>query len=299
MRISKLVRIAYWIGLDQLDGRRSRFSNHVVGSRDDMDDWRLLWWCIYRLDSYTNLAAGTPYMVDEDTVLTALVEDSVPLSHNARNSSIFLAGRLDCLWEIIPLMESWSDETMLFNMHILTVTAMRRVGQSLRHHLIRRVIDCGDDPLDLDQRLSCLRLALPAHYLNPTRNALRDETPALHHQRLIVVLHLYNAKLLISIADCRIRRGQEQWILSWQKVVETSQDIASISEQWNSAFTMQVDPAICFIIFTGLVFIHIQRKSQLTTPSAAARLERQETTLLLHLDQFAGKWTQPKMLISE
>lgn len=300
MRTSKLIRMAYWIGLDQFDVGQGRFSGRDLLNEVEVHDWRLLWWCMYRLDSYTNLAAGTPYLIEEATMHVTLPETLktvISPAQRPETSSMFLSKQLDCLWKIIPSVDSLSGNTASFNLHIITVTAMRQVGRSLRFQIAQQAYSSSNDPADLQQQLALLRLALPSNYLNPMRNILDEESPLLHHQRLVSVFHLYFANLLIGITSCRIRARRDGWVLAWQQVLETSQDIASLSQQWNAMFTLHVDPAMSFILFSALVFIHIQRKSLDAIPSADSRLERLEMMLLLQLKQFAARWTQPQLLI--
>lgn len=67
------------------------------------------------------------------------------------------------------------------------------------------------------------------------------------------------AQPLLAVIDC----GQQQaddWLESWQHVLETCQDITSLAVNWDSAFCLTVDPAITFIIFTTLIFLNLQRK---------------------------------------
>jgi hypothetical protein len=48
---------------------------------------------------------------------------------------------------------------------------------------------------------------------------------------------------------CIGREEGNEWLLSWQQVLETCQSISSLSEQWNGAFSLSVDLAMSFIIF--------------------------------------------------
>lgn len=303
MRIAKLVRIAYWIGLDRFDTGRRVFPGRQDMSQNEIDDWRLLWWCIYRLDSYANLASGTPYMVEEENVHTSLLK-TVAVSLQMQDQfagptdALFLPSRLSCLKDVLPSITSDSQETQEFNLHLVTVTAMRQVGRGLRQYLLNREKAANTtSPKDLQDQLSVLRLSLPPHFLNPMRNALQNEGPLMHHARLVTILHLHMAKLLIAILSCGHCDEGNEWLLAWQHILETAQDIATISAQWNPTYSLCVDPAICFIIFTALIFVHLHSKSRTVLSSHSASLEHHESVLLLQLEQFARTWTLSRLLI--
>ncbi|KAH6869482.1 hypothetical protein B0T10DRAFT_523717 [Thelonectria olida] len=306
MRVGKLTRLAYWIGLDRLD-RLESFGAHDRGlsamSRHDIEDWRLVWWFVYRLDTYANLSSGTPYLIDERIVQTALAFDEQldcrPESQQRpQKPKLFLPFHPDSLWELVPPVTSDSHGTSLFNLHIITATATRQVGRALQLHMLGLSGETMAPRSDLERRLSALRLALPRNYLNPMRNAFVNETRSSHHARLITVLHLLMARLLISLLSCASLGEGDEWLLSWQQVLETCQDIASISEQWNSAFSLSVDPAVVFIIFTALIFVHLHKNfAGLTNPTLHSNLEHYQMVLLLLLEQFASTWTLPRLLV--
>jgi hypothetical protein len=46
MRITKLTRMAYRVGLDRLETLRSRHLKRRKLSEEDLDEWRAVWWCI-------------------------------------------------------------------------------------------------------------------------------------------------------------------------------------------------------------------------------------------------------------
>lgn len=104
------------------------------------------------------------------------------------------------------------------------------------------------------------------------------------------------AQLLLAVIDC----GQQQaddWLESWQHVLETCQDIASLAANWDSAFCLTVDPAITFIIFTTLIFLKLQRKSRPVLDSSFhSSINHDITVLHLQLGHFGGIWTQARLL---
>ena len=132
------------------------------------------------------------------------------------------------------------------------------------------------------------------------RNAFTHERASEHHARLVNVFHLSMARLLLSLMRCASRQEGNEWLLSWQQVLETCQDITSLSEQWNGAFSLSVDPAISFILFTALIFLNLHKRfAAVATSAICTNIEHCENVLLLHLEQFAIAWTLPRLLIRE
>jgi hypothetical protein len=300
LHIGKITRIAYWMGLDRLE---DPVISRSLGSPGDREDWRLVWWCIYRLDSYANLSAGTPYLVDEGLVGTALAQDQQPLTHSPDDSSatvekLFLPAQPDGLDRLASSTAVLTPQNLIFNLHIITATAMRQCGRALRLFARMPKAERSLALTDIERSLSALRLALPSNYLNPMRNASADETSYQHHARLVTVLHMNMARLLVSILRCATVEEGDEWLLSWQQNLETCQDIASVSEQWNSTFTLSVDPAVSFILFTTLIFLDIHIKAAVISASQfQSKLEHCKGVLLLLLEQFSKAWTLPRLLI--
>ncbi|KAH7124644.1 hypothetical protein EDB81DRAFT_846945 [Dactylonectria macrodidyma] len=300
MRIGKLTRMAQWIGIDRLELLHAYGPSWGAMSQDDFEDWRLVWWFVYRLDSYANLSTGTPYLIDEKLVRTALLSDRPLdcLSESPQHQNLYLPPRPDDLWELVLAMSSCSRQTSLFNLHIITATAMRQVGRVFQLYMLRLMGEKIAPPMDIERCLSVLRLSLPTNHLNPTRNAFLNETRSDHHARLVTVLHLHMARLLVSIIGCCHMDEGIEWLQSWQQVLEICQDIVSVSEQWNGTFSLSVDPAISFIIFTTLIFVDLHKKfAGVSVSHLQSNLEHSETALLLLLEQFARRWTLPRLLI--
>ncbi|OJJ36346.1 hypothetical protein ASPWEDRAFT_49871 [Aspergillus wentii DTO 134E9] len=297
MRIGRLTRMAYRIGLDRLENMCALYPDWSAIGKEDLQEWRSVWWCIYRLDSYTNLSSGTPYVIEDGLVNTSLILGQSNWSSNGTDAfqELYLPLDSEGLWKLVPTVTS-HPETLLTNIHIITVAAMRQAGLVSRVHLLRPQEETIARLANVERHLAALRLALPPGWLNPKRNAFSDETHAGHHARLITVFHLFMAQLLLSILGCG-RTREDEWLMSWQRVLETCQDIASIAAQWDGSFCLQVDPAITFTIFTALIFIDLHRKSTaISTPSLLSQIDHDRTVLRLHLEQYASFWTLPRLL---
>ncbi|PIG69122.1 hypothetical protein AARAC_011694 [Aspergillus arachidicola] len=291
LRIGRVTRMAYRIGLDRLDQIRSLYPDWRMVSDEDNQEWRALWWCIYRLDTYSNLALGTPYQID-DTVINTFLTCSETKS---ASQGILLPPNLDGLSELLPVITS-DPGTLLDNIHNLTIATMRQAGSVLRLHMLRWHAGIPAQLAKVERHLTTFRVALPPGWLNPRRNAFSNETPVDHHARLITVFHLRMAQLLVSFVDCGQRRADD-WVSSWQRILETCQDIAALAGQWDSAFCLTVDPAITFTIFTTLIFLHLHRKSgPLLDDGLRSSIDHDITVLHLQLKHFGTIWTQARLL---
>ena len=313
MRIGKLVRMGYWIGLDRLDVLRMSSRDWSTASDDDIEDWRLVWWCLYRLDSYANLAVGTPYQVNEQVINTALLADQLMSSPDgSSNASLSLPSRhedlLHTIAAVTALPHQQNHDKMLFNLHIVTEAALRRVWRMIQRHSIVDKDNLPEALAATDRDLSALRLALPRNFFNPSRNVFDNESSTNHHARLVAGLHLMLAQLLTYLVDCRWKHAagaggtdNTEWLLSWQRVLEGCQNIAKLINQWDSAYSLNIDPAVCLIFFTTLVFLDLHRKFDGMAGNVALHMdiEHCQTMLLLQLEQLAGTWTLPRLVIRE
>ncbi|KAG4258889.1 hypothetical protein FPRO03_13355 [Fusarium proliferatum] len=296
MRIGKIVRLAYLMGLDRLDIIQSVSPEWSNVSDADLQNWKLVWWCVYRLDSYANLSSGTPYQVDERLVNTSL-------NHQDQLSQGFVAPcRLPhdprSLPDLLLFVKTGSESSILFNIHLITVTVLRQFGRamSMRYLVPHEILTAN--LLDAERTLSAIRLALPRNFLNPGRNAFMNESNTNHHARLVPVLQLHMAQLLAALASCYYLPEGDDWTLSWQRVLETCQNIAGVAEKWDSNYTLTVDPALSLISLTALVFLDIHKKyTESTNTHLISEIENCELLLLLQLEQFSAHWKLPSLLI--
>ncbi len=299
-RIGQLTRKAYQCGLHQIDNndRFSAFEGDSM-SEDKLDEWRRVWWFIYCLDSYSNIAVATPSVVENDSVKTALV--TTPLSNPAGTpmeltKTIFLPTETSMLWKTTKeIIDAPGD--FGFNMHIVTTTLLRQAATINRLQMQNPSSRLQTRLMALKDHLSAVRLALPVRYLNPGRNALIDESGSEHHTRLISVLHLHAASILLCFPSDPNRNGRE-WLNGWQQTLEYCQDITSIVQQWDSQYFPSVDPAVCFIISGTLIILHLHCCLD-SSPGLQMKLLTYKDVLLLFLEQFASVWSLPRFLISK
>jgi hypothetical protein len=298
LRVGRVTRMAYRIGLDRLDHIRTLYPDWNTVSPEDIQEWKSLWWCLYRLDTYSNISSGTPYLVDDNVIYTSLIQSPTvqPSGTIDTSSELFLPPNPEDLSKTL-LAASSSPETLLRNVHNITTAILRQTGLVFRLNLPRSQEVIGAQVAKAERQLATIRLALPPGWLNPRRNAFSNESHTDHHARTITVLHLRMAQLLLSIADTGLREGDE-WLLSWQHVLETCQDIASIADQWDSSFCLAVDPAISFTIFTAMIFLDLHKKATVMAEhNHSSDIDHHITVLHLQLQHFARIWTLPRLLM--
>ncbi|KAJ5629714.1 hypothetical protein N7528_003371 [Penicillium herquei] len=299
-RIGNLARLAYRIGLDRLEGIRAMYPDWRCLSLDDIQEWRSIWWCIYRLDTYSNISTGTPFLIDPEFTNTSLILDSSASDPNPQE--LFLPAGFEDLWRLIPTITA-NPETLMRNIHIISIAATREAGSVARAFLCRRNSDFSTRLANTEKHLSTLLLALPQGWFNPRRNAFSNESHDFCYGRSITVLHFLMTRFLLAIVGCGQEKG-EAWFISWQKVLGICQDISAAVAQWDNSFFMKVDPAISFIIFTALIFFDLHKKSataaagldEIAASDLCSAIEHQQNVLRLQLEQFAKFWMLPRLL---
>ncbi|KAK2051344.1 hypothetical protein LY76DRAFT_404855 [Colletotrichum caudatum] len=300
MRLGKLVRSAYWVGLDRIDKMYETFPQWRAMTEVQLEEWRLVWWCIYCLDSYANLSSGMPYGIDERLINTVLPGGKSGENHQSKA----LPSEPDGLVQLMRTTVAQSPpDAGAIEIQIISMTILRHVGRAIQLHVVAKLDELGMFIRNTEQQLSALRLVLPSNFFNPSRNAFVSETTVSHHFRLVTVHHILMAQMLISIGHCRLLDEGEEWLCCWQRVLELCQDVAAIESQWKREFCSRVDPALCIIGFVSLIFLDLQLKwaaaleADATILALKSNIQHCQTIILLFLENFAEIWTLPRLLI--
>jgi hypothetical protein len=300
VRIGQLTRKAYQCGLHQLDNRDQcpLFDTNPM-SNDEIEEWRSLWWCIYCLDSYCNITAATPFVVELDSVKTGLVQNSQSSDRQfVSEAAIFLPAETELLWKTSKEITSRGGD-FSFNIHILTTTIIReaaRLSRLWKQNPSERLRSRFDA---LEHDLSAVRLSLPTHYFNLARNVLLNESSSEHHARLISILQLHASRVLLSF-PLNLQENESEWLDRWRRTLEYCEDIVLVVREWNPQQCLSVDPAVCFVISEALMIIHLHSQDLGNSePELQIRLQSHKDLLLLFLEQFATIWHLPRFLISK
>ncbi|KAI1117491.1 hypothetical protein F5Y14DRAFT_402789 [Nemania sp. NC0429] len=299
MRISSLARRAYTVGIYQIDNPR-QFSacDRVTATGEDIEDWRYLFWCIYCLDSYSNISVGTPFVVELECINTALPR----ISHDQADSSsisaskLFLPDDIGDLWKTAKGVVS-AGIMINYNIHLITTTALRHAGYIMRVGRMGKRLHTKITALKV--ALVALRLSLPSGYLNPARNALAGESCIDHHMRLANILHIHMASLIVSIPHGD-DANETEFAQGWLDSLGLCQMIVSVVKQWDNQHSPRIDPAICFIIFSAICLLELHRRSTADpTDPLISSLDQGQHLLLLFLEQFSNIWALPGFLIQQ
>ncbi|SPJ80010.1 uncharacterized protein FTOL_08401 [Fusarium torulosum] len=237
LRVGNLTRKAYYCGLHQLDNHDLCDDND--DDDDDKDEWRYVWWCIFCLDSYSNVTSASPFVVHVESIRTSLITNSG--RERARKAQIFLPGQPEMFWQTVEAIRS-HGHNVNFNLHIIT-TAILREAATLYRLWWQNPSDRLQDRLTaLEHHLTEIRLALPPRYLNIARDALHEESHHAYHARLICALHLHISRLVICL-PLLLQRSKEERQDIWYKTLEYCQDIVAVVKQWDNQHSPSVDPA--------------------------------------------------------
>lgn len=201
--ISRLSRKALRLGLHQLDStdRYNSFGD-ILANPANLEEWRYVWWCIYCLDSYSNITAATPFVLEKESIQTALVATSLEGSSDSRVGSRepqFLPTDTKNLWRISAEMGCLSTPASYFNMHIVTTSLLREAAAIFRLRRQNPSEALRDRQSQFRDHLSAVVLSLPPQFLREARNAFTNESSLDHHARLVCLLHLHAARLLNTI----------------------------------------------------------------------------------------------------
>ncbi|RLL97432.1 hypothetical protein CFD26_105863 [Aspergillus turcosus] len=298
--ISRLSRKALRLGLHQLDStdRYNSICDDLTNPAN-LEEWRYVWWCIYCLDSYSNITAATPFVVEKESIRTALVATSLEGSGDGRIGSPvmqFLPTDTRDLWRVSAEMGALSIPASYFNMHIVTTTLLREAAAIFRLRRQNPSEGLRERRSQFGDHLSAVVLSLPPQFLREARNAFANESSVDHHARLVCLLHLHAARLLNAIAFDLA--DDSAWTTSWEQSLALSEDIVAVIREWDSRYCSTVDPAICLIVFCTLIllYLHEMHESTPKMPALCERLQAERNILLLFLEQFARIWALPRSL---
>ncbi|KAH8589012.1 hypothetical protein B0O99DRAFT_524008, partial [Bisporella sp. PMI_857] len=298
-KIGELARKAYQCDLHQVDNPDCRFLN-ANGSvpEEDIDEWRNVWWCIYCLDSYCNITAVTPFVVELESIRTALTVIFPPECGRTKGAdAVFLPAETGLLWKTTKYIFSCPGDPNPI-IHLITTTLLKEAGLLLRLWKQNPSERLKPRFSILEDHISTVRLALPSRYLDVARNVRNNEQNAEHHARLICILHLHAARLLVS-QPIQEPVNDAKWLRRWHGILEHCEEVVSVVRQWKTQNCLSVDPAICFIISGVLITLHLLSKDgTIVNPELQSRLLTQKHLLCLFLEQFASIWQLPRFLLA-
>lgn len=189
IRMGVLARMAYSGGLHQVDGPKSVASL----SEGEREERRYVWWAIWKLDTYSNCVASTPFLFDQDNICTFLVSTSVDdfTAGNIKPSTQTLlaagSGPLTRMFDHLKFNDA-SDAQKIY----IIVNCLLRESSTLRRQFALNATPAICDRFaTLKNTCSYIRLAFPTWYLHPVRKMSPEESSVAHRQRLETLLQLH------------------------------------------------------------------------------------------------------------
>jgi hypothetical protein len=301
MKVGQLTRHAYRHGLNQIENPDTcaiyQFPDIL---HEDIEEWRRVWWFIYTLDSYSNIIAATPFLIDPEGINTALIgqqSTTTGVEGLQKSERAFLAPEPDQLWKTMQTIIANKNE-LNANIHLITTTIMRMAAklsflrqQNPSESIFRRIES-------LKGHISAVRLAMPLRYMKPTRDVIINETKEEHHERLVCILHINAALLMLSVPPYP-HQDENMWLHSWRQCLEPCDDIVSAVKEWDGSFSSNTDPALCYIVFGSRVIIWLLGKYGFEDDfEVQERMKRASDILTLFLDHFEPLYCQPTVLKS-
>lgn len=297
MRISQLSRKAYQYRLHQLDcGITDAPTTSFVR---DKEEWRLVWWCIFRLDTHSNIATAAPFVIGLNSIKTALVpSSSCALMGNQLQpgSLIFLAEDTesisDTVYEIFSI-----GEAVTINMYIVAITIVREAAglhtlakQGCSGKLFSRLEALG-------QHIYNTYLALPASFTNMSRQILLSETPVEYNARLVCLSQLQTALLFLTMS-LYLNSGESDRLLHWRRLLERVEILTSIVAHLDTQYLSVVEPSLAFLTYGMLGMLSVHARCELRSQiELRTSVEVMEDVLKHFLEGFAANWNLANVLL--
>jgi hypothetical protein len=190
MRIGNTVQFAISAALHQLD--RSDRSHMPPVSEAELEEWRLTWWAVWRVDSSINVLAGSPFSIQTSDISTALPSSSAA-EFTAGIGVLSAKGFLPA--DIINAWKSVHDVKRIVSLDspnfYLQVASYNRQAAICRRQLRNPTPGLMVELDKLKQVLPYLKTVLSPSFLAGKRQ-LPVESISKHRQRIetLVILHM-------------------------------------------------------------------------------------------------------------
>ncbi|KAH7129576.1 hypothetical protein B0J13DRAFT_564280 [Dactylonectria estremocensis] len=273
--VGETVRLAYDMGLDQVDG--SQHIGTALLSLQEAEEQRYVWWCVYALDTYVSSTLMRPFAITDTAMKTALVgvagRDN---SHELVETFFLPSDPVKLQMKIQSLDHSRPQSPEILNLLLLSmvrlISALRRqqlegeeVGQGLE--LIRNL-------------LASWWFSLPEDFLHqssatgvrPRAKVLSIETVILAHLSSLSVdsfsiVELERHGYLGSLEGGRIT--QEQWgsgrqtpsFSAWEKCISSAMGILGIVRNLSPQELCEMSPFSSVVLWLPAVVLALQMRT--------------------------------------
>ena len=295
-RIGHLTREAYSLGLHQLDTTEPLLTFADRSQQGDQDSWRKVWWLIHGLDSHSNISAATPFVVEAESIRTAIKRVHANSAHD--DGLIFLPADVGDMWETIKTLIR-CDATDHFSLHIAITAWINQVAKIYRLGLQGQNSQLESRLRTLEDTFVTVRLAFPSWYLNSTRMASQNETRLQHNARLVNCIVLLATQTLLA-ATAMLHSPTTQLVDGWNRMLESCDRVVSVVKACDPQSFTAMDPALCLIVSLHWSLLDLYARCQHEIhPGLQAKLMRHKQILVLFLEQFAMYWYLPRFLLGE
>jgi hypothetical protein len=183
--VGNLVRLALGLRLHQVDCHSSSIPEA------EREEWRFVWWTVYRLDTTINVIASTPFGVDLQSIRTALVSTStVAFTRGIVNKSSQAFLQTDSVrgWETVQEM-LLLDPGDGSHIYLLAVSLLRGVSLCTQRLNTNPTSELLGHMVCLKNAFSHLYAALPSWYFDPSKQSTEDSDS--HQRRLETLIMLF------------------------------------------------------------------------------------------------------------
>ncbi|OBT63479.1 hypothetical protein VE03_08093 [Pseudogymnoascus sp. 23342-1-I1] len=299
MYVGNAVRLSLASRLHQIDIR----GNSCGLSDADREEWRFVWWAIWKLDSTINVTAVMPFGIDCHTIGSALVSTTVADFTNGitkQSTGTLLDTDSAKSWRAVREMQS-RDPGDGFNIHLLAVSLLRGVSQCQQRLYANSTPEEIARMMALRNTFSCMRLALPAWYFNAAKHP--SEQFHSHRHRLETIIMFHTAHLIINEPVRTLGTEQAHIITGdslscWQSSITYAEDLAGVFHHWESEYFAVADPVISCAIWhahCGLT-IHKMSFTDDGNSEVATRIDNALDLLSISLENFARWWQIARIL---
>ncbi|OBT98323.2 hypothetical protein VE01_03177 [Pseudogymnoascus verrucosus] len=299
MYVGNAVRLSLASRLHQIDIK----GNSCGLSDADREEWRFVWWAIWKLDSTINVTAVMPFGIDCHTIGSALVSTTVADFTNGitkQSTGTLLDTDSAKSWRAVREMQSL-DPGDGFNIHLLAVSLLRGVSQCQQRLYANSTPEEIARMMALRNTFSCMRLALPAWYFNAAKRP--SEQFHSHRHRLETIIMFHTAHLIINepvrtLGTEQAHRITGDSLSCWQSSITYAEDLAGVFHHWESEYFAVADPVISCAIWhahCGLT-IHKMSFTDDGNSEVATRIDNALDLLSISLENFARWWQIARIL---
>ncbi|KAF9895306.1 hypothetical protein FE257_000210 [Aspergillus nanangensis] len=297
--VGNAVRLALMAQLHQVDCLDSRAS----GSPGEMEEWRFVWWTIWRLDCTVNVTACTPFGIDRQMIGTNLVTTTV---------EDFTAGNVEAGVSIFPEMDPvkfWTspagpqlcDAGDGFNTHLFATSLLRAVSECQQRLNIKPSEDEIKRIAELDDILSSVHCILPDSFFH----SRRQETEGVHSHRLRLetIVMLNTAQLIIHepvnplmMTMALPPDSRTVSLKSWQDSITFARAIADVLNGWPPNYFAVSDPIISCAIWHAYCGLTLYGMSGLKASTSGSTVEESLHILRTSLEKYTTYWPIARVL---